>query len=72
MNFLEMLNQLVMFFHIYVRIYIFSNDFSLHLIIDLDSSTDLIYDGKTLHVSLIPNPSHLEVNLIFRYYLLLI
>ena len=28
----------------------------------LDSSTDLTYDGKTLHVSLIPNPSHLEVN----------
>ncbi|CAF0997885.1 unnamed protein product [Adineta steineri] len=28
----------------------------------LYTSTDLTYDGKTLHVSLIPNPSHLEAN----------
>jgi 2-oxoglutarate dehydrogenase complex dehydrogenase (E1) component-like enzyme len=39
--------------------------------IDLDSSTDLIYNGKTLHVSLIPNPSHLEVNLIFLPFVLI-
>jgi len=34
----------------------------------LDSSTDLTYNGKNLHVSLIPNPSHLEVNLIFPFF----
>jgi len=28
----------------------------------LYSSTDLTYNGKNLHVSLIPNPSHLEAN----------
>ncbi|CAF4158009.1 unnamed protein product, partial [Rotaria magnacalcarata] len=26
----------------------------------LYTTTDLIYDGKNVHVSLIPNPSHLE------------
>ena len=28
-----------------------------------DTSVDLQYDNKDIHVSLIPNPSHLEVNI---------
>lgn len=64
MNFQKILNLLVMFFHIYVRYqFVHHQDLSIRC---LDTSTDLKYDGKNLHVSLIPNPSHLEVNLHFH------
>lgn len=31
-----------------------------------DTSVDLPYDGKNVHVSFIPNPSHLEVRTFFH------
>ena len=33
-----------------------------------DTSVDVPYDGKNVHVSLIPNPSHLEVGIVWGFF----
>ena len=63
-----MWNRLAMFSRIFVSFFSEKSYPFFNLLIHSDTSTDLTYDGKMLHVSLIPNPSHLEVleSLFFR------